>query len=114
MNKIIRIFSDVDLRNGHDGLNSLAAEKKIKLNDLADGEFVFFLNAKKDKIRIFCSRDAFISWRSPSGKIRMEMLKELPLAFNGREFDFRGAMRKSLEKSLGLKPVGLAPVTVKA
>lgn len=45
-NKVIRIFFESHLGNGHDGLAKLAKTKKIDVKNLSPGEFCIFINKR--------------------------------------------------------------------
>lgn len=89
MSKILQVFFDVDLRN-------LAKDKKIKVADLKDGEFLVFLNSKKDKVKVYGSHDVYAYYRSPSGRIALEMISHIPNSFSGNSINFDKAIKSAL------------------
>lgn len=98
MNKIIRVFFDVDMRNGLDGLNRVATEHKLNLAELDQGEFVVFINSSKTILKLFATKDMYAHYRSPSGRIDTRMIQYIPTVFNGTRFKFDDALREALLK----------------
>lgn len=88
MNQVLRVFMNADMRNGHDGLTTLAEKSGIKSFegqlDLAQGQFLVFINAARNKIKVFAPNNVVGYLRMPQGKILdLSVVSEIPKAFNG-------------------------------
>ena len=102
MNRVIRYFPDTDLRAGHDMLLSIAKEHKLSLKDLEPGEFVIFVNRRKDALKMFAGSTNLIAYlRLPSGRLDMRTIQMIPQFFNGGEIKYDQALKKVIERSLG-------------
>lgn len=99
--KVIGIFLNVDLRNGHFGLAELAKKKDIDINDLKPGNFVFFFNTKKDTMKLYCASNFIAYHRSPHGKIDMSIVREIPKIFGADgTMNLEAAVDKALDNML--------------
>jgi hypothetical protein len=100
-NKIIQCFTNVDLRNGHDGLAELAKRSGVNVADLQPGQFVPFINPAKTRMKLFCANDIVLYYRAKSGQIDLRIISELPKIFKttGR-IDCDSALKTAIEKSL--------------
>lgn len=97
--KIIRYFSEVNMRNGHEGLAALAAQKNVHVNALARGEYVVFVNKKQSSLKMFAAGNVVAHLKMPgSGRINPKTILLLPKFFNGSEIDYTGALREVLTK----------------
>lgn len=100
---ILQIFHDTDLRNVHRGLAEIAKKHKVDVNKLRDNEHLIFLNSAKTKIKLYSSHGLVSYYVSPSGKLNLHMIDELPKAFGAQGFDWKKAERVALEKLLKKK-----------
>lgn len=98
MNKIIQVFFNVDMRNGVDGLMAIAEKAEIDLAKVSPGHFLVFINSRKNRLKLFASKDVYAYYRSTEGPINMLMIQHLPRAFNGSKINFSGALRAALLK----------------
>lgn len=95
MNKLIKYVPDTDLRMGYDGLN-----KKVPLQSLSKGEFVAFVNRKKDKLKLCTGGDVTAYLRLKNGqRIDPRVIQYLPEYFNGETIEYGAAVEKVLRKS---------------
>lgn len=95
MNRLIRFVPDADLRQGYDGLN-----KQVPLLNLGKGEFVAFVNRKKDKVKLCTGSDMVAYLRLPNGaKVDPRVIQYLPEFFNGSTIEYDKAIEKMLRKS---------------
>lgn len=99
-NLAIAVFPNSDLRCMHDGLANIAIKSKLKINcfGLKPGQFVFFINTSKDKMKVFCPNNIICYIKSPRGPLSLETIRRLPETFNGTGFDYDAAVRKELEQ----------------
>jgi len=100
-NRIIRFFPGSDLRKGHIGLAKLARRKGIDPQNLKLGEYLIFMNNRKDKIKLFASNNIIAYLRLPQGEyISLDTIREIPNYFNGKSINYKGAIAKSISDSL--------------
>lgn len=99
-NSIIRCYLNSDLRAGHDGLAKVALKDKIRVQELSPGEFVIFINARKDKVKVYAAQNVVAYLRSPSGRIDMNTIREIPRVFNGAAINYDAALKKILSENL--------------
>lgn len=102
MPRIQEIFFDTDLRNGLDGLIDVAKKRNVDIDKLKKGDFLVFVNTKRDKMRLVPCKDLFANYRSPTGRIELNMIRHIPEYFDGSELGFSKALEKALrEKGIG-------------
>lgn len=95
MNKLVRYVPDADLRVGYDGL-----QKIVKLQNLGKGEFVAFVNRRRDKIKLATGNDTLAYHRLPQGqRVDPKVIAILPEYFDGATLNYDAAVEKSLRKS---------------
>lgn len=100
MNIIRKCIMDADLRGGHDYLARLAMTGGLDITTLKQGDVVVFLNRKQDKVKVYAHNNIIAYWRSPSGRISLDMIRWIPRCFNGKDFDFNQATKKMIETAM--------------
>lgn len=109
-NEIIQLCLNADLRCSHDGLSDMLKKNfKIDTMKLDAGEYVVCVNSAKTIVKIFTGGNVIAHYKSPHGMIDLRTLKSIPKFFNGRSFNYEGALgdtirkeiRERLEKSRG-------------
>lgn len=79
---IRQVFLNTDFRNSHDGLAAIALNNGIDVSKLAHGEFVLFLNAHKDRIKLYTSNNVLAYMKMPHRhRVEMRTLRLIPEAF---------------------------------
>ena len=102
MAKVVRVFFDADMRGQHKALSEMATKARVKTDNLANGQYVVFVNRAKDRIKIFASNNIIAYYKSPSGRIDMNTIALIPMAFEGpRGLNYDKALANTLEKRLG-------------
>lgn len=100
-NEIIRLCLNADLRCSHDGLSSmLKSSFKIDTAKLEAGEYVVCVNSAKTIVKIFTGGNNICHHKSRKGAIDMRTLKEIPRFFNGRSFNYDGAVGELIRKEI--------------
>lgn len=105
MANILHYFPNSDLRSSHRGLTLLAAKHKVRVETLASGSFVLFINRKRSQFKILTSSHIIAHYKSPHGSIDMGVLNYLPHAFSSEGFDFSKALRVKLAKDLAKRGI---------
>lgn len=100
MARLAHFFLDVDMRQGHAGLVKLVTKKKIKV---VEGEYVIFLNGKRNIIKMFCGSEAALLHYKKDGRvIDPRIIPILPSFCEGKTMNIDGALREHLTKALGV------------
>jgi hypothetical protein len=100
-NRLLRIFFGADLRSGHKGLYEQATTQGFKVDSLGVGEFICFVNRRKNAVKMFASGRDFVGYyKSPHGALNMKVLRSLPRYFNGGELRYPEALRETILKEV--------------
>jgi len=51
--RAVHLFTDTDMRQGHEGLFNVAKSNGVDINKLDPAECVMFFNRTKDKVKVF-------------------------------------------------------------
>jgi len=101
MARLVHVFFDTNLGNGHDGLSRIASKKKVKLNALKSGDCVLFLNRAQNALKMFASSGSMIlHYKSPWGRLEPDTLRHLPNFVQGGDLNYRGALKDALTRRL--------------
>lgn len=102
MSRIIRVFTNADLRCGHDGLASLARKHAHDPRTLLPGEFFIFLNTQKTKFKLMAAHDVIAYYRSPGNRrIELAALQYIPKVFESRgSLKMNDALKELFNKKL--------------
>lgn len=99
MNRIIRVFLNVDMRNQHTGLTNVALRENISLKKLKLNEHVIFINNKKNRLKMFSSNGLLSYLKSDKGALNLNLIEQIPRCFNENEtINWTKAQRLALEK----------------
>lgn len=96
-NEIIKYFPNTDLRCSHFGLTLVSKKAGIDVKKLEKGNFLVFVNSRKDAMKILTAGDLLVHYKSPSGRIDIRTLRYIPQAFSGTKFTYDIALTKVLE-----------------
>lgn len=92
MNRLVKYVPDTNMGKGYTALNEL-----VSLQKLGKGEFVAFVNKKRDKVKLCTGNDVLAYLRLPKGKIiDPRTIQLLPQYFNGQEIDYDKAIERVL------------------
>jgi hypothetical protein len=102
MSQIIQCYLNSDLRAGHDGLAKVAKKDSIHVNDLEPGNYVLFINKKKNKLKIYAANHVVAYLKMPAGEqIDLNTIPAIPRAFCGSgKIDYPKILRATLEREL--------------
>lgn len=103
--KILQIFLNADMRNGHDGLEKLAKDNGINVKELQPGQYVIFVNAHRDRIKLFAAHNVIAYHKLETGRIYdPRVFALIPRAFNGTgRLDMDSALKSVIEEALKKK-----------
>lgn len=98
-NRVLQVFLNADLRCSHDGLREIAKKGGLDVKDLQPGQYIVFLNAAKDRLKLYAANNVVAYMKQPDGgKIDPRMIAELPRAFNGTTINYETAIKEALMK----------------
>lgn len=105
-NRVVRIFNDSNLGNGHKGLANIAKTNRINVLNLNIGEYVVFVNRNKTAMKMYAPGNVVAHMKMPKGMIiDMRIIALLPTFFNGTEINYFGALKKNITKQFPLSIV---------
>lgn len=104
INRIVRVIFDADLRCSHDGLRATAKKLSVSVDDLNMGEYVVFINSKKNMLKLYASGNTIAHFKTPDHrKMNLKVIAQIPKYFNGRELKYDDALKAVIEKEFGRK-----------
>ncbi len=100
MNKIVHIFTQVDLRLGHPGLKEVALKKKVNVEQLEVGEYVLFTNNSLTGMKVYAANNTVIYCKSPAEHRPFDIrgLNALPQFMDGASINYDDSIRAVLVK----------------
>lgn len=103
--RIVQVFLNVDFRYGHDGLTVYALKNKVDVKQLNNGQYVVFVNTRRDKVKVYAANNIVAYMQLPRGrKVDMGVIRLIPKAFsNSGNLDYDGMLKDVIEKSLASK-----------
>lgn len=109
--KLLRVFLNVDMRNGHDGLSLIAKDNAIKTSEIESGSYVVFINSQRTKLKMFAAGQVVAYLRMSQGRtINMNVIKELPSVFNGKQINYDVALKTAVETAMAKKASAILSV----
>lgn len=102
---IVQTFLNVNLMKSHRGLRYLADEFGINLDQLKPGQFVAFMNRKRNRIKLYAagSMYVYLMIRDEEGVIDEQSIKMIPKAFGSDiDIDITPAILAALGESPAL------------
>lgn len=92
--KLLHIFSGVDMRCSHVGLQLLLKKKKITMKET---DFVIFLNNNRNLCKMFCGgTDAILYYHKDGRVIDPGVLQYLPKYCGGGKINMDAAIKEHL------------------
>ena len=99
--KLAHFFLDMDMRCSHQGLQSILKKMKITIED---GDFIVFLNRRRNMIKMFChGKEALLHYKKDDRQIDPGVIAYLPKYCGGNELDINGAIGEHLKDMLSRK-----------
>src|SRR5258706_4325780 len=99
MNRLLRVFLDVDMRGGHPMLSALAKENGVSVANLSRGEHLVFINRKATKMKLY-SANQVLSYLAGGRRLELGTLQHFSECFGAEGFQYTNALRKVLESKL--------------
>ena len=94
MNKVAHFFLCVDMRQGHEGLWAQVKAKKVKVKP---GDYVIFLNARRNIVKMFCGgKEVLLSYKKDNRVIDPGVIPHLPMHCGGNEINMDAAIKEML------------------
>lgn len=99
--QVIQCFLKSDLRCGHDGLAALAKKDGIRVKDLVPGQYVVFINARQDRMKLYATNQVVAYIKPEGGRIDLNTVREIPRVFLASgKIDYEAALRVRIEREL--------------
>lgn len=98
-NRLLRVFLDVDMRNGHVGLKKLSESNGYDVEQLNVGQHVVFINKRSNKIKIF-SKNNVVSYMMSKTRFELGSLNYFSEAYGADGFSYDKALKKVLSEKL--------------
>lgn len=100
----INYFPETHLGQAHKGLSTLAKKKKIDVDKLRPGEYVIFMNRRRNALKMFTCMNGIFHHKLPYESLRYDLrfIKLIPRFFNGKELNYDGALKEIIMKDLGV------------
>lgn len=113
---IVRVFLDADMRCSQPGLSALALKHKFKVEELGHGEFLIFINSKRNKLKLYAGGDVLAYYRMAKGeRLDMRVIQKIPRAFMGTgKLNYTEELRTVIREELArrhLSPLEVAKAT---
>ncbi len=96
MNNIARVFMDVHLGQGFQGLGEICKKARIDLRTMGDGDFVVFLNRKCTAFKTLNTSKVLTYYKHDEGRLPIEAIRHLTASFGGSKLEFDKAVEKTL------------------
>lgn len=110
MSDIKRVFLNVNMVNRIDGLQKVAKDAGINLSKMVPGDYLFFVNSKRDKIAALVgeqkntAQDMMAYTRLKKGQtLDLRAITNIPRFFNGKSLNYDKALEAAITKSLAKK-----------
>ncbi len=96
--RVVQVFMNADLRNGHEGLAKMAKEFKIDVEKLNPGEFVIFINAHKDRLKLYAANHVIAYLKAPKGgRLDLRTIQLIPETFMAKgKIDYDADLKRVL------------------
>lgn len=100
--RVLQVFFGADMRNGIDGLTSIAHGFKIFLPDLKAGQYVVFVNNRRDIIKVATANRVVATKKLEGGQtIDLETIALIPKSFLAHgELNYDEALREVLTRKV--------------
>lgn len=95
--KLMHIFFDISMSNGHNGLEKILSRKKVSRD-----EYVVFINKNWTALKMITPGDVVLHLKCKH-RIEPKAIKYLPHCVNGSDLDYPQALEQALLKDYGKK-----------
>lgn len=99
--EIARVYFDVDMRLGFQGLTVLAVKKKYDPRVEDEKRMVVFMNRACTKFKLLVSNQYLVYYNNGSRRIPLEAISHLPTFFDGKKLTLDRAIAKTIINKLG-------------
>lgn len=98
--RIAKLFLDVSMCLGHDGLIDIAKKARVNVNELAEGDLLMFINRKGTRLKVLGAQGAVLGYlRMPGNRpLMLEALQYIPQTFGAEGFSYDKACQFALAK----------------
>ena len=68
MSKVLHLFTEVSMSNGHDGLIAMASRRKVNVKNLDVGDFALFINKRLTAMKLFGANNVIVHYKAPDNR----------------------------------------------
>lgn len=94
--EIARVYLDVSMALGFNGLTEVLKKTKVDINTLPSGKFTVFVNRKHTAFKLLVGKNILIYHNNQGRKFPLEALTEIPNFFDGTTLKFSHAIKKTV------------------
>jgi hypothetical protein len=96
--RLLQVFLNQDMRNGHEGLAAVAKSAGLDVKALEPGQFVVFVNSAMDRLKMYAAANV-VAYQSLAGrKVDMRVIREIPRVFQATgTLDYDQALEKVVQ-----------------
>lgn len=87
---------------GFQGLRNLMKSAKINPELLPEKSFIVFINKAGTKFKLLAGNSYLVYYNNGNRQIPLEALQRLPEFFDGKRFNIKGAIMKTIESKVKL------------
>ncbi len=99
MSKVLHLFTEVSMSNGHNGLITLAAKKKLNVRTLPVGDFALFINKRLTAMKLFGANNVIVHYKAPDNRpIDPRALRYVPKFVSETDIGYDGAVVDLIRK----------------
>lgn len=98
--EIARVFLETSMSIGFQGIRELLKDAKINPDLLPDKSFIVFINKKCTKFKLLAGNSYLVYYNNGNRQIPLEAIQRLPEFFDGRRFNLKGAVQKTIESKV--------------
>lgn len=100
--RIARVFLNVSMIQGHDGLVKIV--RSFKLKGLTKDDLIVFINRKRNRCKILSGSDVVAYLRLPKGLIDLNAIQYIPQSLGALgQLHYDEGLKKSLLERLAVK-----------
>ena len=100
--RIARVFLNVSMIQGHDGLVKIV--RSFKLKGLTKDDLIVFINRKRNRCKILSGSDVVAYLRLPKGLIELNAIQYIPQSLGALgQLHYDEGLKKSLLERLAVK-----------
>lgn len=101
--RIARVFFDVDLRCGFEGLQKVLKDHDIEAATIRPDDVIVFMNRATTAFKVLTASKYLVYFKNGSRRVPLNAFQFLPEAFGGNGFDFNRSIKRSILQKLNIE-----------